>query len=446
MSEPAFRRILLKLSGEALMGEQPFGIDPAVATQIAKEIREIQELGVQTAVVIGGGNIFRGLAASAKGMDRATADYMGMLATVINALALQDALEHVGVVTRVATAIEMRAVAEPFIRRRAVRHLEKGRVVVFAAGTGNPYFTTDTAAALRAMEMKADVILKGTKVDGIYTADPMLDPERHQVPGDFLPAGAGRAAEGDGRDRDFPLHGQQAADRRVQPAHAGQHAPRHHGRAGRHDRQSLIRRAAAAASHTSLERDMDVTDLKGLFAEVKKRMDAQLDHVRRELAGVRTGRASVDDPRRACTSRPTARTMPLNQVASLSIPEPTLIVAQPFDPSLMGAIEKAIRTSNLGLNPTNDGKVVRIPIPALTEERRKELSKHRPQVRRGRAQRRPPGPPRRERPAEEAAQGPPDLRRRRAAAASTRSRRSPTSTSALIDDLQKKKDAELLGK
>ena len=177
MSEPAFRRILLKLSGEALMGEQPFGIDPAVATQIAKEIREIQELGVQTAVVIGGGNLFRGLAASAKGMDRATADYMGMLATVINALALQDALEHVGVVTRVATAIEMRAVAEPFIRRRAVRHLEKGRVVVFAAGTGNPYFTTDTAAALRAMEMKADVILKGTKVDGIYTADPMLTPD-----------------------------------------------------------------------------------------------------------------------------------------------------------------------------------------------------------------------------------------------------------------------------
>src|SRR5215217_5955211 len=170
-----YGRVLLKLSGEALMGEQQFGIDPDVTTQIAKEIAEIQSLGIQTAVVIGGGNLFRGLAASAKGMDRATADYMGMLATVINALALQDALEHVGVTTRVATAIEMRAVAEPFIRRRAVRHLEKGRVVVFAAGTGNPYFTTDTAAALRAMEMKADVILKGTKVDGIYTADPMID-------------------------------------------------------------------------------------------------------------------------------------------------------------------------------------------------------------------------------------------------------------------------------
>jgi uridylate kinase len=171
-----YGRVLLKLSGEALMGEQQFGIDPAVTTQIAKDIAEIQGLGVQVAVVIGGGNLFRGLAASAKGMDRATADYMGMLATVINGLALQDALEHVGVNTRVASAIEMRAVAEPFIRRRAVRHLEKGRVVVFAAGTGNPYFTTDTAAALRAMEMKADVILKGTKVDGIYTADPMLNP------------------------------------------------------------------------------------------------------------------------------------------------------------------------------------------------------------------------------------------------------------------------------
>jgi len=171
-----YGRVLLKLSGEALMGEQAFGIDPTVTGQIAREIAEIQSLAVQIAIVIGGGNLFRGLAASAKGMDRATADYMGMLATVINALALQDALEKNGVNTRVATAIEMRAVAEPFIRRRAVRHLEKGRVVVFAAGTGNPYFTTDTAAALRAMEMKADVILKGTKVDGIYTADPMVHP------------------------------------------------------------------------------------------------------------------------------------------------------------------------------------------------------------------------------------------------------------------------------
>jgi uridylate kinase len=173
---PAYRRVLLKLSGEALMGGQAYGIDRDVARTIAREVGEIQQLGVQTAIVIGGGNIFRGIAASAGGMDRAQADYMGMLATVINALALQDSLEQQGVVTRVLTAIEMRSVAEPFIRRRAVRHLEKGRVVIFAAGTGNPYFTTDTAAALRAMEMKAEVILKATKVDGVYTADPMKDP------------------------------------------------------------------------------------------------------------------------------------------------------------------------------------------------------------------------------------------------------------------------------
>jgi uridylate kinase len=172
---PVYKRALLKLSGEALMGDQQFGVDPVVATRIAKDVGDVQQLGVETAIVIGGGNIFRGLAASARGMDRATADYMGMLATVINALALQDALEQQGITTRVVTAIEMRAVAEPFIRRRAIRHLEKGRVVIFAAGTGNPYFTTDTAAALRAMEIKADVILKGTKVDGIYSADPMLD-------------------------------------------------------------------------------------------------------------------------------------------------------------------------------------------------------------------------------------------------------------------------------
>src|SRR6187402_3501101 len=156
------------------MGDQPYGIDPAIATQVAKEIGEVRSLGVQTAVVIGGGNLFRGLAASARGMERSTADHMGMLATVINALALRDALEHIGVTTRVISAIEMRAVAEPFIRRRALRHLEKGRVVIFAAGTGNPYFTTDTAAALRAMEMRSEVILKGTKVDGIYSADPMI--------------------------------------------------------------------------------------------------------------------------------------------------------------------------------------------------------------------------------------------------------------------------------
>lgn len=177
MAALPYRRILLKLSGEALMGDEAFGIDPPVADQVAREIADVKALGVQTAVVIGGGNFFRGLAASDRGLDRATADYMGMLATVINGMALSDALERQGIETRLVTAIEMREVAEPFIRRRAIRHLEKDRVVVFAAGTGNPYFTTDTAAALRAMEIRADVILKATKVDGIFTADPQIDPQ-----------------------------------------------------------------------------------------------------------------------------------------------------------------------------------------------------------------------------------------------------------------------------
>jgi len=173
--EPIYRRILLKLSGEALAGTQGYGIDPEVIGAIAAEIRDVIALGVQVALVIGGGNIFRGVAAASRGMDRASADYMGMLATVMNSLAMQDALEKVGVVTRVQSAIEMQEVAEPYIRRRAVRHLEKGRVVIFGAGTGNPYFTTDTAASLRAMEINAEVILKATKVDGVYSADPAKD-------------------------------------------------------------------------------------------------------------------------------------------------------------------------------------------------------------------------------------------------------------------------------
>jgi uridylate kinase len=168
-----YKRVLLKLSGEALMGDQGFGIDPHVVARIASEIKDIHDLGVQVAIVIGGGNIFRGIKASAEGFDRVTADHMGMLATVINALAIQDALEKMDVYTRVLSAIEMRSVAEMYIRRRAIRHLEKRRVVIFAAGTGNPYFSTDTTAALRAMEIKAEVILKATKVDGIYDADPV---------------------------------------------------------------------------------------------------------------------------------------------------------------------------------------------------------------------------------------------------------------------------------
>ena len=171
----AYQRVLLKLSGEALLGKQSTGVDPEVANYIADEIKPLSRIGIQLGIVIGGGNIFRGVEASAKGMDRTTADYMGMLATVINSLALQSALEERGVPTRVQSSIEMHEIAEPFIQRRAIRHLEKGRIVIFAGGTGNPYFSTDTAAVLRAMEIRADIIMKATKVDGVYDADPIKD-------------------------------------------------------------------------------------------------------------------------------------------------------------------------------------------------------------------------------------------------------------------------------
>jgi len=175
--ELRYRRILLKLSGEALLGDRSYGVDPAFCAFIARQVAEVHRLGVQVGIVVGGGNIFRGLAAAASGMDRATGDYIGMLATVMNGLALQDALERAGVQTRVMSAIAMNEVAEPYIRRRAVRHLEKGRVAIFVAGTGNPYFTTDTAAALRAVEIGAEVLLKATKVDGVYDSDPLTNPD-----------------------------------------------------------------------------------------------------------------------------------------------------------------------------------------------------------------------------------------------------------------------------
>ena len=176
-AKPLYRRVLLKLSGEALMGARDYGLDPAVVNRIAAEIKAVRDLDVELCVVIGGGNIFRGISGAAEGMDRASADYMGMLATVINSLAMQSALERIGTQTRVQSAIPMQSVSEPYIRRRAIRHMEKGRVVIFAAGTGNPFFTTDTAAALRASEMECEVLLKGTRVDGVYSDDPETNPE-----------------------------------------------------------------------------------------------------------------------------------------------------------------------------------------------------------------------------------------------------------------------------
>ena len=215
MTRPRFNRILLKLSGEALMGQGQFGIDPDAVAGLAGEIAAAKEQGHELCLVVGGGNIFRGMAAAAKGFDRATADYMGMLATVMNALALQNALEKVGVDTRVLSAIPMASVSEPYIRRRALRHMEKGRIVLFAAGTGNPYFTTDTAAALRAAEMGCDALFKGTSVDGIYTADPKKVATPSATTPDFQ-QGAQRRPQGDGRGRRRAMPRQQYSDRRLQ--------------------------------------------------------------------------------------------------------------------------------------------------------------------------------------------------------------------------------------
>jgi uridylate kinase len=232
-----YHRVLLKLSGEAFAGDVGYGIDGQFADYIANEIADVRkDQRVDVAVVVGGGNIWRGMTGAGAGMDRAQADYMGMLATVINALALQDTLERLGQPTRVQTAIHMAQVAEPYIRRRAIRHLEKGRVVIFAGGTGNPFFTTDTAAALRAVEIEADVMLRGTHsgVDGLYTDDPPHQPRGHQARQCQLPRRAQPRAQGHGFDRDHAVHGQQVAYRRVRPARQRQHRVDRRGSGGRY--------------------------------------------------------------------------------------------------------------------------------------------------------------------------------------------------------------------
>ena len=226
VTEPAFRRILLKLSGEALMGDLPYGADPERIAAIARQVKFVADRGVEIAIVVGGGNIYRGLEGAAAGMDRATGDYMGMLATVLNALALQDALEKIGAVTRVQSAITISEVAEPYIRRRAMRHLEKGRIVIFAAGTGNPFFTTDTAAALRALEIHAEAILMAKNgVEGVYSADPREDPDAQLHRGDHPPGGDRAAAGRDGLHGAVALHGQRPADPRLQHGRRAQYRP-----------------------------------------------------------------------------------------------------------------------------------------------------------------------------------------------------------------------------
>ena len=322
----------------------------------------MHEAGTELAVVVGAGNIYRGMAAAADGMDRATADYAGMLATLLNALSLQDALERLGVHTRVQSAITVSEVAEPYIRRRAIRHLEKGRVVIFAAGTGNPFFTTDTAAALRALEIGAEAILMAKNaVQGVYDGDPHEDPDRAVHPGADAPRGDRARAQGDGHDRALPVHGQPAADLRLR-ARGGQHPPGRSRGARRHDHlHPASEEDAWQRSRTSWP------TRSGAWTSRSRRHTTSSTRFARAARRRRSSTAS----RSTTTGTPT----PLKSLASIAAPEARLLTVQPFDPGSMKSIERAIQESDLGLTPSNDGKIIRLPIPTLTEERRKELVK-----------------------------------------------------------------------
>ena len=323
---------------------------------------EVHGLGVQVGIVVGGGNIFRGLAAAASGMDRATGDYIGMLATVMNGLALQDALERAGVPTRVMSAIAMNEVAEPYIRRRAVRHLEKGRVALFVAGTGNPYFTTDTAAALRAVEIGAEVLLKATKVDGVYDADPATHPDARRYAeleyADLLrdqlkvldAAAVSLCMENDLPIVVFDLN-QPDNITRVAAGEAGRDPDLR--RRGRPRRSPMSSETISSADH---------------------KMSRAVEAMERDFQAFRTGRASTSLVERLMIDYYGTQT-PLNQLAGISVPEAHQIVIQPWDRGVLGAIEKAIQKSDIGLMPNVDGTVVRLNIPPLTEDRRKDLVK-----------------------------------------------------------------------
>ncbi len=363
---PAFKRILLKLSGEALMGELDFGTDPARVAAVARQVAAVHDQGVEVGIVVGAGNIYRGMKGAAAGMDRSTADYMGMLATVLNALPLQDALEKSGTDTRVQSALAISEVAEPYIRRRAMRHLEKGRVVIFAAGTGNPFFTTDTAAALRAAEVHAEIILMAKNgVQGVYTADPALDPGAR-----FLPE----------------ITHMEALERRLRVMDSTALALcMENGMPlnvfNMDDESNISRiisgeRVGTLVSTTPSEQEEAAVAemIDELIEDGRVRMAKSVEATQHELATVRTGRASPALLERVVVDYYGAPT-PLNQLATISAPEARLLTVQPYDKSSIKAIEKAINESDVGLNPSNDGSLVRLVVPELTEERRRELVK-----------------------------------------------------------------------
>ena len=356
----AYKRILLKLSGEALMGDDAYGINEEVVSRIVSEVAEITRLGVQVGVVIGGGNIFRGMKGAASGMDRATADYMGMLATVMNAMALADAMRRMDLEARVQSALRIDQVVEPYIRGRAIRHLEEGRVVIFAAGTGNPFFTTDTAAALRGAEIGAQIVLKATKVDGVYTADPKKDPQAQRYHRISFDEAIGRnlavldsTAFALCRDQKLPINVFSIF------------------KAGALKRVVMGEDEGTLVHSLTLENARMIPELK---KNAESKMQKSVEALKADLAKVRTGRAHTGLLDHVMVDY-YGSMVPVNPVANITLIDARTIGVQTWEKPMLGKVERAIRDSDLGLNPANMGELLRVPMPALTEDRRRDLTK-----------------------------------------------------------------------
>ena len=353
MPEPQYKRILLKISGEALAGDASRGLDFDVIGRVCDVIKKCSEAGVQVGIVVGGGNFWRGVKDGGDRMERTRADHMGMLATAINCLAIADMLEQKGVDVRVQTAIEMRSIAEPYIRSKAIRHMEKGRVVVFGCGTGNPFFSTDTAEVLRAAEIDADVILLAKNIDGVYSADPNKDPT---------------AVKYDSITYDDVLAQHlQVMDSTATSLSMDNKIPVI--LFALKDPENIYRVIMGEKIGTIVKEEK-----KEILKDYDVKMQKTVDVVVSDFASVRAGRANAAVLDKIAVDYYGSAT-PINQVAAISSPDPRSLLIKPWDGSLLKAIEKAIQTSDLGINPQNDGSSIRLSFPQLTEERRKELTK-----------------------------------------------------------------------
>ena len=363
MVVPKYKRILIKLSGEALAGEKGIGINISTVQKMAEEIKEVHDLGIEIALVIGGGNLWRGEPAAEAGMDRVQADYTGMLGTVMNALVMADSLQQVGVDTRVQTAIAMQQVAEPYIRGRALRHLEKGRIVIFGAGVGSPYFSTDTTAALRAAEIEADAILMAKNgVDGVYNADPNKD--KTAVKFDEL------------THRDVINKGLRIMDSTASTLSMDNDIDLvvfNMNESGNIKRVVFGEQIGTTVSN-NVEKEEDEVMANTIVEKAKERMTQSHQSLAREFGSIRAGRANASLLDRITVEYYGVET-PLNQIASITIPEARVLLVTPFDKSSIKDIERALNASDLGITPASDGSVIRLVIPALTEETRRDLAK-----------------------------------------------------------------------